>query len=227
MSGIIRKDLSGMRFGRLTVLGRSEKGKPKKVYWNCLCDCGNAVTVRSDMLLCGNTRSCKCLLKEVATENGKSNAGKIMYGDSKERIHNIWNLIKYRCEDSTSPAYKNYGARGITVCAEWSNGVEGYFAFKKWSLENGYSIDKSIDRIDNDKGYSPENCRWTNNETQSNNKRNNLILEHNGESHTASEWAKISGIPYKTFINRVYLGWDIERAISTPIRKSCSNETAC
>ena len=128
--------------------------------------------------------------------------------------------MKYRCEDPSCPSYKNYGGRGITICDEWSNGYEGYFAFKEWSLSHGYSKDLTIDRIDNDCGYSPENCRWVSSDVQGNNKRCNRRMEYNGKVYTMAELSRLAGIPYHTFAHRLYLGWDLERAVNQPLGKA-------
>ena len=216
------EDLTGRKFGRLTVLSRSDftgHGKTPKVYYNCLCDCGNTTVSRSDQLKNGEAKSCGCYWREKASAYMKEHPPQPRYGDSRERIHNIWYLMKYRCEDPTSPAYNNYGGRGIKVCEEWGNGDAGYFAFKQWAMDNGYSENLTIDRIDNDGDYSPENCRWVDVYEQANNKRNNHYIEYNGETHTLKQWSDIVGIPYKTLHNRVKsLGWDFQRAITQPVR---------
>ena len=117
------------------------------------------------------------------------------------------------------PAYKWYGERGITICDEWK-GTQGFIKFYEWSLANGYSDELSIDRIDNNKGYSPNNCRWTTKIIQANNTRANRYLTHNGETHTIADWARIAKMPYSTFAQRINkLGWDIEKAMTKEVRK--------
>ena len=228
ISGII-----GQRFGRLVVLGRTEdkivcyNGKKyRRRMVECQCDCGNIVSVRYDMLTDKKrpTRSCGCLQRDITAERLR-NTHNVIYGDSRERIHNIWYLIIERCNNPDNSAYHNYGGRGIKVCPEWDDGIKGYFRFKEWSLNNGYAKDLSIDRIDNDKGYSPDNCRWATVSEQANNKRNNVILEFNGRSMTLSQWAREIGMPMKVLHARIIrYGWDVERALTQPVRKSPSKK---
>ena len=120
------------------------------------------------------------------------------------RLNHIYNNIKYRCYNSNYKWFKNYGGRGITVCTEWMNPekvslgahshnvTKGFLAFKEWAMNNGYSDDLSIDRIDNNKGYSPDNCRWTNSKTQNNNRRNNLMITYNGKNKHLNNGVKSS-----------------------------------
>lgn len=214
----------GDKIGRLTILEKSERCRDSKgrrrSYWICECECGSVVEKREDVF----TRpvpSCGCYGREqMSAYMREKMTGKIKYGDSRERVHNIWYLMKFRCEDSSSPAYQNYGGRGITVCPEWSDGIDGYFRFKEWALSNGYTDELSLDRIDNDKGYSPDNCRWVGTITQANNKRSNVFYEFNGTSKTLAQWARDFNINYKTVHRRVVgLGWELERALMTPVGK--------
>lgn len=119
--------------------------------------------------------------------------------------------MKRRCYDKNLYAYKNYGARGITVCDEW---VESFETFRDWANANGYKQGLTIDRIDNNKGYSPDNCRWTTIKVQCNNRRTNHILTLNKESHTISEWSEIVGIPRSVLLGRIKNGWPVERALT-------------
>lgn len=226
MAGKRRVDLTGKRSGRLTVLYEAEPTFDNRGFqrrrWMCQCDCGNLVVVRSDSLN-GRTKSCGCLQREAVSEYGKSEAHReasTSHGDSRERIRNIWYLIKYRCVNERAPAYGNYGGRGIKLCDEWMDDIDGYQAFKEWAYANGYADDLSIDRIDNDGDYCPENCRWVDAFVQGNNKRDNHLLTHNGETHTIAEWSRITGIDRRNLYHRAYLGWDEERIFSQPYRKS-------
>lgn len=127
----------------------------------------------------------------------------------------IWDSMKKRCCNPNEPAYKNYGGRGIKVCNEWLN---SFFAFREWATENGYSDDLSIDRIDVNGNYCPENCRWVDAKTQCNNRRNNHAITFMGETHTISEWSKITGIHQDVILYRIKAGWDVERALTEKVR---------
>lgn len=211
-------DLSNKVFGRLTVLYQTDKRIDGKVVWHCMCECGNEIDVQSYSLTSGNTKSCGCFrrekLKELYTTHGGT--GK----DGIEKLYWIWYSMKMRCNNPNNSHYKNYGARGITVCKEWEH---DYAAFRKWSYDNGYDENLgrkycSIDRIDNDKGYSPDNCRWTDSFTQANNTSTVRHFKFNEEEHTLSEWAKILNMPYHTLKDRIQKKWSVERAFTQPIR---------
>lgn len=155
-------DKTGRRFGRLVVVkyhGNSQ--------WLCKCDCGNTAIVFSSALNRGATQSCGCLHRERAS---KAN---ITHGKSKTRLYDVWNGMKERCLNPMSLNYQNYGGRGITICDEWQKSFE---SFEKWAMENGFDPNLpfhkcSLDRIDNSKGYCPENCRWVTYSEQARNRR--------------------------------------------------------
>lgn len=130
----------------------------------------------------------------------------------RTRLYNIWCNIKSRCYNKNNKDYVDYGNRGIKLCPEW---VNSFIAFYDWSISHGYSDNLTIDRIDNNKGYSPDNCRWVDMKTQNNNTRHNHLLTFNGETHTMKEWAEIINVPYTTLASRInILHWDIKRALS-------------
>lgn len=133
-------DLSGQRFGRLTVLCLGQKLPNGLSTWVCKCDCGKVKEVRGALLRKGTTRSCGCLGRESVAE---SNRRRRVCRDGEERLHNIWALMKYRCNTESSPDYPLYGARGVTVCPEW---MSSFAAFRDWALANGYRDDLTIDR---------------------------------------------------------------------------------
>jgi len=199
-------DIAGKRFGKLVVINRSwSKRKYHGIIWNCKCDCGNTVEVLASSLINGNTKSCGCLKK--ISYNYK-------HGDKHKKLYYVWSGIKDRCYRKKSIGYKNYGARGILMCEEWKN---DYLAFREWALSNGYKEGVSIDRIDVNGNYCPENCRWVNTEIQANNKRTNRVLTYNNKSMTVAQWTRFLGIKNKDAIyNRLHLGWSEERALSTP-----------
>lgn len=147
-----KRNLIGLKFGRLTVIGDGvhENWVHK---WECKCECGNVVLVNTSKLTTGHTRSCGCLQKERTSE------ASLIHGKSKSRIHKEWRGILHRCKNPSASHYENYGGRGIKVCDEWQ-GENGFLNFYKWSMENGYADNLTLDRKNNDKGYSPDNCRW-------------------------------------------------------------------
>lgn len=205
-------DLTGQRFGRLTVISRAENYiKPnghKESAWNCRCECGNEVIVTRTNLK--RARSCGCLKNRCISES------KITHGLSDSRIYRIWRNMKSRCYNPNVDRYKQYGGRGITICDEWRDSFESFY---KWTIDNGYSDGLSIDREDVNGDYTPDNCRWISMDKQADNKSNSRLFEYNGEARTVSEWSKILGISRDIIWNRIKRGWDIERVFTQPIRK--------
>lgn len=200
-------DLTGKRFERLVVLGRAELNR-KRIHWRCLCDCGKEVIISGSNLVTGNSKSCGCWHDEVSKKRIIELSFK--HGEHKTRLYHIWRGMKYRCKSTESIKRKTYKDRGITVCEEWSD----YNVFREWALSNGYADNLTIDRIDNGKGYSPDNCRWATAKEQSDNRRN--TIRYYGK--TISELESITGIPGYIIRQRVNAGWDIEKAINTPKR---------
>lgn len=196
------KDLTGQRFGRLTVIGIDDRNT-RKTYWNCLCDCGNIKSVRSDSLQSGAIRSCGCLKREQNEINlvneEKKKVAKFGSKFGHLRIHEIWSNMKGRCYNKNDSRYSSYGGRGIDVCEEWKN---DFFSFYKWAMDNGYNDKLTIDRIDNNKGYYPDNCRWVDNKTQSRNRSTNINITIGNATKTLTEWCEIFELPYTTIRNR-------------------------
>ena len=224
------KDRTGEKIGRLTIICRDKdfigKNGAKRKMWKCKCDCGNVVSVRDDSLNGKHTLSCGCLHKERASEVGKKVGGrKTKEGVSREPLYNTWYLMIYRCNNPKSKAYHNYGERGIEVCEEWDNGLEGYKKFKEWALSNGYDGVNTLDRIDNNKGYAPDNCRWVTDAEQNRNKRNNKWITYNGETHIEADWERILGFKRGVLNRRFGIGWSVEEALSTPVGKRRTQKT--
>lgn len=134
----------------------------------------------------------------------------------RDPLNVLWYHIKERCYNENSKSYKRYGGRGITVCDEWLHDSE---AFKRWALSNGYAKGLEIDRIDNNRGYSPDNCRWVTKTQNARNTSKNRYISWNNEIHPLSEWCEILNLNYNTINMRLHRGWDFEKAVTTPTRE--------
>lgn len=207
------QDLTGKVFGRLTVIEQAPNPykNDNHACWRCICSCGKETIVPSNSLLKGNTSSCGCGSLENARAQGGVNK---IHSDAsyknRYRLFTIWNNMKQRCYNPKNPSYKNYGGRGITICKEWQN---NYMSFKQWALNNGYKPELSIDRIDNNKGYYPENCRWATKKEQQNNKTTNYYIEYLGKRYTLKTLCEELHIPYGRTSDRLKRGLTIEKAI--------------
>ncbi len=207
---------AGSVFGRWTTTGKEEMRRTtynRMRFYECLCQCGERRFVMSRTLRDGDSRSCGCFQREIAREGVKNRFQ--THGFSKERLYRIWINMRSRCYNKSDKCFRNWGGRGITVTPEWLT----YEGFKEWALANGYSHNLSIDRIDNDGNYTPENCRWADGRTQCNNKRNNRRLSAFGETHTLTEWARLGKTPVTkhTLRERLQHGWTPEAALTLPL----------
>lgn len=200
------RDLSGSRFENLVVLSRADdiilSSGRRKTAWLCICDCGRRTTVAAENLVTGHTRSCGC----SARKHGYAR---------KERLYAIWVGMRQRCRDKKAKNYPHYGGRGIAICPEWDD----YAAFREWAVSAGYQDDLTIDRIDVNGNYCPENCRWATVKDQANNTTRNRVITYRGEKMSMSRWAERLGISYEAMNRRIHRGWSMERIESTAERK--------
>lgn len=155
------QDLTGQRFGRLVVIAEAEKRKDRKRRWLCQCDCGGRTITGTNNLTSRNTRSCGCLTREAARDRHLKHGGK------GSRLYNIWKNARQRCTNTKATDYKLYGGRGIAFDPVWDD----FGVFREWSLANGYNDSLTLDRLDPDGNYSPENCRWATWKEQRHNQR--------------------------------------------------------
>lgn len=204
------QDLTGKKFGRLFVLSYNgvRNGTNR---WNCICECRNIKNdVRASSLIrCKSNFSCGCYVKEVLLKRSTT------HNLSKTHLYKTWIAIKNRTLCESSSHYDNYGARGIDICERWL-GINGFENFSK-DMGNRPSNKYSIDRINVNKGYSPDNCRWATTTQQARNRRNNTILTYNGQSLTIKEWSEITHINASTISKRLEAGWNVPRIINEPV----------
>lgn len=202
-------DITGKKFNKLTVIGFYEKSK-NGARWLCKCDCGNQTIVRGANLKNGSVKSCGCLVHE--------NKSSIKHGLSNTRIYSIYCGIKSRCNNENSPAYKNYGGRGIKMCEEWAN---DFMIFHDWALKNGYKEGLTIERIEVNKGYDPSNCCWKTKREQCYNRRD--TIRYKGKC--LSELCQEHSMPYNTVYRRITVGkMSICDALTKPIMKEKRNK---
>lgn len=208
------QNLTGQKFGKLTVLKLQEKRKRNtkgyRYYWLCQCECGNKTIAETYKLKLGHTKSCGCLVKEkIAKVNQTHNL-------SKTRIYKIYSGIKKRCFNTKSQSYNCYGARGIKVCDEWLNDFKTFY---DWAIKNGYKDNYTIDRIDVNGNYEPNNCRWVTSFEQASNRRNNHNLTYKNVTHTIADWSRITQIKEATIRQRINdYGWSVEKALTKKVK---------
>lgn len=199
----------GKVFGELTVLEFVES-RPGSSIYKCLCICGEVKDFYLGNLRRGKTKSCGCKAKESRSIRATT------HGDRRTRLYSIWTNMKTRCENENSPNYEGYGAKGVTLCTEWS---ESYEVFKEWAVCNGYTAELTIDRIDNGKGYRPDNCRWATHVEQSRNRDYAWHVTIDGITKHAKEWCEEFDVKYKTACSRKYRGWSDEDAVTKGLVK--------
>lgn len=201
------KDLTGMKFGRLTVLRQIGLSIDRRsIDWLCACECGNEKVVRSKYLLKGSIKSCGCMKHE---NHNRYNHFK-KHGLWKHRLYRIWALMKARCNNPNRKEYPNYGGRGIKVCKEWS---EDFLKFYNWAINNEYKDTLTLERSNNDGDYEPSNCKWATKIEQARNTRRNHKILFNGIEKTIAEWAEDLNVNPDAIYTRIKRGWNIEECL--------------
>lgn len=209
------KDISGKKFNMWTVIEFAGKNKSGGYMWKCRCDCGKEKVVEGRSIRTGTSKCCGCT-------RGIGNKYNVKHGGRNERLYGVWSSMKQRCLNPNNNHYEKYGGRGVSICKEWLD----YKNFREWAVssgyhDNGWFHEFTIDRIDNNGMYSPDNCRWVNQKIQDNNRRSNHVITNGaGESKTLSEWSEHTGIRKDTLRRRICVyGWDIDRALTEPVHK--------
>jgi hypothetical protein len=210
---MITKEPIGNRYSRLVVTahhGFVPNGKKRASAVVCACDCGKSIVVAVTSIRSGNTKSCGCLKMELLIKRSTTT------GLARHPLRPVWGAMIDRCTNTRAKRYSDYGGRGITVCKEWK---DNFLNFYNWAITNGYAKGLQVDRVDNNKGYSPDNCRIASSTVNGRNKRNNRVIEYNGESHALSYWSEKLGLSYPMLQNRLRKG-DVtsEKLFETPHR---------
>ena len=217
-------DLTGKRFGKLLVVKRTEDAISASgrsfAMWECICDCGNVANVKGIYLRSGETKSCGCSKGRRPPKHGLS----------KHPLYGVYYSMLGRCYNPSNKRYKTYGARGIGVCEEW-RGETGFVNFYSWAISNGWSrtkdsrTEQSLDRLDNNRLYSPDNCKFSNTVEQAQRTTRSHYESYNGEVRTVSQWDKACGFPKGTISQRLRVcGMNIREALTTPLRISCAGK---
>lgn len=213
--GIPAKDITGQRFHKLVAIKQNGRSSCGKVLWLCQCDCGNTTTVQGVLLRNGSTKSCGCLVSEKITKRNTT------HGMTCSREYHSWKSMKGRCINKNDPAYRRYGGRGISVCDRWVNSFEN-FVHDMGSRPK----QRTLDRINNEGDYSPENCRWASRKQQNDNRRGTTLIEHGGAVRSCSDWSRRLGGRTNLVADRLASGWSEEKAVTTPLRKKLADKEA-
>jgi hypothetical protein len=202
-SGRFAQDITGQQFNYWTVSGRAGtmEGKAKKALWHCACKCGTERILTGGDLRNGHSKSCGCYQKEVASKVNST------HGMGRSKEYAAWSAMMTRCTNSNAVNYADYGGRGIKVCDRWK-------AFENFYADMGDANGLTLDRVDVNGDYEPNNCRWATRKEQGNNKRNNVVIEFSGERMTAMQWSERTGIGEGTIRKRIRLGWPVERVLT-------------
>ena len=200
------ENLIGKKFGFLTVLERAESNT-RRIKWRCICDCGTEKIVSGENLRSGHTKSCGCYQKKRLRET--KGVSELVANMSCSPIYKVWSAMKQRCNNPKNAYYCNYGGRGITVCESWNTSFENFYR----DMAEGYKKGLELDRIDNNKGYSPDNCRWVTRKVNQRNKRNSRIID----GHNLAEFCEKTGQSENRVISRITKnGWNEKEALYTP-----------
>lgn len=199
-----RLDLTNKRFNKLLVIEKVDN-QNYKTMWKCICDCGNETFVTTSNLTCNRVKSCGCLKNEQLIKRSTT------HNQRHTNLYEVWKTMKQRCFNPNNSSYKNYGGRGIIVCDEWKN---NFTSFYEWSILNGYKKGLTIDRIDNNSNYCPENCRWTDRTTQANNSRWNKHIIINGKDDTLANWLRHYNLTYDKYYKRIKKGFSEHEALT-------------
>lgn len=207
-----KEDLSGRKFGRWTVIRYAGHER-----WECQCECGTVFNVRRNSLVSGDSTTCKKCSPKYRRKSSVPNKG------TQTRLYKVYYSMHFRCENPKAQQYKNYGARGISVCPEWS-GEHGYENFREWAFQNGYDPKAprgqcTIDRIDVNGNYEPANCRWADAKVQNSNMRRNRLVTYKGETKTISQWVEETGLTRSSLQYRMDAGWSVEDIFLTPLQR--------
>lgn len=219
MCGKTKINLRGQRFGRLIVLKESD-GRPigGRVKWDCLCDCGNMKSILSSSLRKGDTTSCGCFrLEQMRTRV-------IKHGMSGHKLFFTYHGMMQRCYYPKNKCYHRYGGRGIRVCSEWKKSFE---RFVDWAKNNGWHPHLVLDRINNNKGYSPKNCQWITNKENCRKTTKCVFITYDGYRKTLSEWAEITKQPVGNIAHRKRMGWSPEECLFRIGKSKRVNKKIC
>lgn len=219
--------VEGQKFNKLTIvkLDHIEEKQYKKhsfhlEYYLCRCECGQEKIILKNQITGGYVKSCGCLLKSKEKIQ-KLKEHSTTHGFSKTRLYKLWIGIKTRCYNPKRQGFYLYGGRGIKMCPEWE---KDFLSFRKWALNNGYNENAkrgeyTIDRIDVNGDYSPENCRFISIKEQMNNRRKTTFITYKGQTKPMSEWCKEYGIKINTAHKRIKMGWDLDKVFNEPINQ--------